>query len=183
LQCNQTYQSVYKKVGNLEKDRLDVIMLKKNEFVRYLTNKYNKKELLDELNKSVIEQAFQLVITYMKLIYDCSTLLNEIYSVNTEVIEKRLLKNSRNLKTLNDADDIVKFTQAIEMDEQLLNEIQDQKNEVDLIKVKLDNIENMMSAFKNQIASSEMSNTANFQIENILNEANALDNALKKKRV
>ena len=176
-ECQHTYQKVYRQVGPAARQRLDAIMTQKKELEEYFV-----KNADESLNKTIIEQALQLVIAYSKLLLTYSLRLKEVNAMDTQDLLDRINRNNRKLGSLESYDAVLKLTQAIEMDEKLVKEIQEQKNEVEMIGVKLDHIESMISAFKHQIISSDAVNPAVGEIESIVNEAMALDNALRENR-
>ncbi len=176
-ECRSTYQKVYKQVGAASRQRLDNIMEKKQELENYFF-----KNADDSLNKTIIEQALQLVIAYSKLLHTYSLRLQEVNAMDTKGLLERINKNNRKLGSLESYDAVLKLTQTIEMDERLVKDIQEEKNEVEMIGVKLDHIESMIAAFKHQIVSSDAVNPAVGEIESIVNEAMALDNVLRERR-
>lgn len=176
-ECRHTYQKVYRQVGPTARQRLDAIMAQKQELEEYFV-----KNADESLNKTILEQALQLVIAYSKLLLTYSLRLKEVDALDTKDLLDRINRNNRKLGSLESYDAVLKLTQAIEMDERLVKEIQEQKNEVEMIGVKLDHIESMISAFKHQIISNDVVNPAVGEIESIVNEAMALDNALRENR-
>lgn len=123
-----------------------------------------------------------VAIAYSKLLHTYSIRLQEVNALDARDLLERINKNNRKLGSLESYDAVLKLTQTIEMDERLVKEIQEEKNEVEMIGVKLDHVESMIAAFKHQIVSSNMVNPAVEEIESIVNEAMALDNVLRERR-
>jgi len=68
------------------------------------------------------------------------------------------------------------------MDEKLLQRLREERNQLEIVSVRLDQIESSIVGFKHRILSNEMSDPETQEIENAINEANALDNALNEQR-
>lgn len=176
--CENTYREVYGKVDNDSRNHLDNIINKKRELESYFF-----KNMDSDLNKTIIEQTFQLVMAYSKLLHTYTIRQSEVNALDVNSLLERINRNNRKLGTLESYDAVLKLTQAIEIDERLIKEIQEEKSSIEVIGAKLDHIESMISTFKHQIISSDKVNPAVEDIESILNEAMALNRVLRDKEV
>jgi hypothetical protein len=74
------------------------------------------------------------------------------------------------------------ISSIIEMDEQVIQRVKDEKNELERIHARLDYIESMIGMFKNQIISSIESEEMIEKLDTAVNEATALDSVLQERR-
>ena len=70
----------------------------------------------------------------------------------------------------------------IEMDENTIQRVKDEKNDLERISARLDYIESMLGMFKHQIISSIESEEMVEKLETAVNEATALDSVLQERR-
>jgi citrate synthase len=92
----------------------------------------------------------------------------------------RINTNNRKLGSLKNYEAVLELTKTVEMDEKLLKNLQDEREELEMVNVKLDQIESTIVGFKHRILSSELSDPETEEIENVINEASALDSALNE---
>jgi hypothetical protein len=175
-ECNDLYRSLYKKIDRNLRNRASGIMKQKNELMEYF-NKYSD----NALKQTIIEKALKLVNAYLNLVYNYSIRSREITSVSVNEIINRINYNNRKLGTLKSYDAVLELTKTIEMDEKLLQRVKEEREELEQAGVKLDYIESTIGGFKHQIMSSDSEDPATDDIENVINEATALDNVLNER--
>lgn len=175
-ECNELYRHLYKKFDRNMKNRAAGIMKQKNELMDYF-EKYSD----NPLKQTIIEKALKLVNAYLNLVYNYSVRSREITSISISEIVNRINYNNRKLGTLKSYDAVIELTKTVEMDEKLLQRIKEEREELEQASVKLDYIESTIGGFKHQIMSSETDDPASDDIENIINEATALDNVLNER--
>lgn len=175
-ECNNLYRQLYRSFDKVLKSRAVAIMKQKEELMEFF-EKYSD----DVLKQTIVEQALKLVNAYINLVHNYSLRKRELYSVNVTDIMDRINYNNRKLGTLKSYEAVLELTKAVELDEKLLQRIKDEREELERASVKLDYIESTIGGFKHRIMSSESADPDSAEIEQVINEATALDNVLNER--
>lgn len=133
------------------------------------------------LKGKIVEQTFNLLLIYLKLLINFSKRSKELSSFDISVIANRVNANNRKLNfnaNTNAAEDIKR---AIEMDEKMIERIKNERLELEKISAKLDYMESMVAMYRQQIISSLESEEMLERIETAINEADALDSVLEER--
>jgi len=170
------YKQVSRKIDKNLRNKAIRIIKQKDELMKYfLENRH------DPLKQRIVRQAFKLVAAYLHLIYSYSMRNSEISPMKMNDLLARINYNNRKLGTLKNYEAVLELTKTIEMDEKLLSKMKEEREELEMVSVKLDQIESTIGAFKHRIMASDMSDSMSEKIEDIINEAAALDTVLTER--
>jgi hypothetical protein len=175
-ECDDTYRRICNKLGKSLKSRATGILKQKNELLEYFRRLGD-----DPVRHRIIEQAMKLVVAYFNLIYNYSTRMSELSSENMNQLMARINFNNRKLGSLKSYEAVLELTKTVEMDEQLLKNMKEDRQELEQLNVKLDYIESTIIGFKHRILSTDTSDPEADEIEDVINEASALDNVLNER--
>jgi hypothetical protein len=175
-ECDDTYRQICNKIGRNLKSRAARIMKQKNELLEYF-----RKLSDDPIRHRIIEQAMKLVIAYFNLIYNYSVRMDELSPENMDQLASRINYNNRKLGALKSYEAVLELTKTVEMDEQLFKNMKEDRQDLEQLNVKLDYIESTIIGFKHRILSTNISDPEADEIENVINEASALDNVLNER--
>ncbi|MDF2522956.1 MAG: hypothetical protein K0R31_597 [Clostridiales bacterium] len=175
--CDDLYREVRKTVSKQELIKIKAILQDKDELMKLF---YEFKE--DYLKRKIIEQALNLVIAYIRLTAALSVRVKDLATVDVNLVRERIINNERKLLILKDQEAISDLKGAIEMDKELVDRINNERIQFQRTSSKLDYIESAIRSFKHQVVSSESSDEAVNDIQNIINEATALDNVLDQSK-
>jgi hypothetical protein len=139
-------------------------------------NKYSE----DPIKQRIIEQALKLVMAYLNLASNYSDRMRELSQQNLNELHARINTNNRRLGSLQNYEAVLELTKTVEMDEKLLKSLKEEREELEMVNVRLEQIESTIVGFKHRILSSELSDPETEEIETVINEATALDNALNE---
>jgi hypothetical protein len=173
--CNELYRNVIGKLDRNLKSKAAAILRQKNELMRFFS-KYSD----NPLKQRIIEQALKLVMAYLNLLYTYSTRSRELSSQSLNELVGRINYNNRKLGSLKSYEAVLDLTKTIEMDEKLLKSMREEREELEKTNVRLDYIESTIGAFKHRILSPDSMDPAAEEIEDVINEATALDNVLNE---
>lgn len=134
------------------------------------------------LKEKIVEKSLNLVISYTRLMTNYSIRSKELSEINISDLMNKINANRRKLSFMKDERMLEDITSIIEMDEQVIQRVKDEKNELERIHARLDYIESMLSMFKHQIVSSIESEEMVEKLETAVNEATALDSVLQERR-
>ena len=134
------------------------------------------------LKEKIVEKSLNLVISYIKLMTNYSIRIKELSELNTNDLMNKINANRRKLSFLKDERMIEDIKSIIQMDENNIQRIKEEKNELERINARLDYIESMLGMFKHQIISSIESEEMVEKLETAVNEATALDSVLQERR-
>jgi hypothetical protein len=129
-----------------------------------------------------VEQALNLIKAYIKLMVNFSIRCSELIEVDVNKIKDRINSNNRKLGFLKNSNAAFDLQKAIEMDQKLLERIEGEKGEIERVSAKLDYMESTIRMFKHRVLTSDYDDGAFSDIENIVNEAAALDTVLNDNR-
>lgn len=175
-QCDSFYRNISRRLRGGMREKVINIYAEKQALIGYYS------QVKDDLIKQkIVEQALNLVIVYFKLIYNYNVRAKEIYTINVDKIEERLRINRKKKECLTNPNAIADIERALELDERLMGKINSEKNELEMVHSKMDYIESAIVTFKHQIISNSDSDPALSEIDNVVNEAMALDNVLSNR--
>lgn len=163
-----TNAAYYKKLCSIIED--------KNEIM----NSYSKDDS-NYLKEKMAEHTLNLVITYIKLLKNFCIRSREISLTDVSPVMERISQNSRKLNFIKDAKVYEDLKKTIEMDEKIIKRLKEEKQELERMDTKLDYIKSTVSMFKHQIGLSMESEEVLEKIENVVNEAVALENVLDER--
>lgn len=176
-ECNRLYQNAFKRLPAGMRERIRNIYKEKQALVAYYVRTKS-----DPVKQRIVEQALNLVIVYFKLMLNYSIRIKEVNSANVQKIVERINANKRKLQLLTNPKAVEDLERAVELDEKIIERINNEKIELETISSKLDYIESAMLMFKHQIISNASTEPIAEDIDNVINEAIALDNALTSHR-
>lgn len=174
--CNELYRDVVRKLERNLKNKAVGILKQKNELIQFFS-KYSD----DPLKQKIIEQALKLVMAYLNLLYTYSVRSRELSSESLNELAGRINYNNRKLGSLKSYEAVLELTKTVEMDEELLKNMKEEREELEKTNVRLDYIESTIGGFKHRILSPESMDPAAEEIEDVINEATALDNVLNER--
>lgn len=161
---------------NIEKrTRVREIMKIKNEIIRSF--------LLDSessLKQRITKQAIELIIEYLHIVEHYYLKLGSTDNKKLEQIQKRIDENKEK-QNASGSEHNTELTDAIEIDERLLLNIKDEKEELDKINSKLNYIESSINLFNQQMKDDIDLEKSDGNVNSIINEAIALDNVINPK--
>ena len=172
-ECNSLYRHISRGLGKNQRNKALAVLKQKEELMDYF-----KKYCEDPIKQRIIEQALKLVIAYLSLAANYSDRMRELSQRNVNELVNRINVNNRKLGSLKNYEAVLELTKTVEMDEKLLKSLGEEREELEMINVRLEQIESTIASFKHRILSSELSDPESEEIENAINEASALDNAL-----
>ena len=175
--CNELYRDVVRKLDRNLRSKAAGILKQKNELMQFFS-KYSE----DPLKQKIIEQALKLVTAYLNLLYTYSTRSRELSPESLNELVGRINYNNRKLGSLKSYEAVIELTKTVEMDEKLLKNLKGEREELEKTNVKLDYIESTISGFKHRILSPDTSDPAAEEIEDVINEATALDTVLNERK-
>ncbi|HHV58827.1 MAG TPA: hypothetical protein GXX49_00740 [Clostridiaceae bacterium] len=135
-----------------------------------------------ELKENIVEKTLNLVVSYIKLLTNFCIRSRELAHVKIDEIITRLNENTRKINFINDPDVAQNISQMIELDRKIISRVNEEKNELEKIRTKLDFMESSIGMFKHQIISNiESSETLN-HLDDVIVEAMALDSVLESRK-
>ncbi|HOM01826.1 MAG TPA: hypothetical protein PLH43_03220 [Acetivibrio sp.] len=176
-ECNRLYQNAFRALPGGMRERIRNVYKEKQALVMYYVQTNS-----DPIKQSIVEQALNLVIVYFKLMMNYNMRIREINSVNAQKFIERINANKKKQEFLTNPKAVEDLQRAVELDEKILERIQNQKIELEMISSKLDYIESAILMFKHQIVSNSNADPIVEDIDNVINEAIALDNVLTSHR-
>jgi len=174
-ECNSHYRKIAGRLGKNLRIKAIRVLKQKEELMNYFKHYED-----DPIKQKIIEQALKLVFAYLSLASNYADSMGELSQQNLNELHTRINFNNRKLGTLKNYQAVLELTKTVEMDEKLLKALQEDREQLEMINVRLDQIESTIVSFKHRILSSELSDPETEEIENVINEATALDNALNE---
>lgn len=175
--CNALYRRISGRLGKNQRIKVIGVLKQKDELMRYF-ERYSD----DPIRQKIIEQALKLVAAYFNLTCNYCERARELSQQNLNELVSRINTNNRKLGSLKNYQAVLELTKTVEMDEKLLGELREDREQLEIVNVRLDQIESTIAGFKHRILSSDLSDPETEEIENAVNEATALDNALNEHR-
>lgn len=173
--CNSLYKKVLGRLDSDQRIKAAKVLKQKDELVDYF-DRYNE----DPIRQKIIEQALKLVMAYFNLIVNYCDRMGDLSQQNLNELVARINLNNRKLGSLKNYQAVLELTKTVEMDEKLLRNLNEEREQLEMVNVRLDQIESTIVGFKHRILSSDVSDPESDEIENAINEAVALDNALNE---
>ena len=177
IESNKLYRYVSGRLRAGMREKVTNIFQEKESLMIYYNNVKD-----DLIKQKIVEQALKLVLVYFKLMYNYSVRIKDIKSLNTGKVEERINNNRMKKENLINPKAKVDIEKALELDERLLERINREKNELEMVHSKLDYIESAIITFKHQIISNSDLDPEISEIDNVVNEAVALDNVLLSRK-
>lgn len=174
-QCNSLYRQVSRRLGRNQRIKTAKVLKQKEELVTYF-DRYNE----DPIRQKIVEQALKLVIAYFNLAVNYCDRMGDLSQQNLNELVARINLNNRKLGSLKNYQAVLELTKTVEMDEKLLRNLKEEREQLEMVNVRLDRIESSIVGFKHRILSNDISDPESDEIENAINEAVALDNALNE---
>jgi hypothetical protein len=162
----------------IQRQKLRKIMQDKDDIFKSL----KRGEGHSYLKEKIVEKSLNLIISYTKLLTNYSIRSKELSEINISDLMNKINANRRKISFMKDDRMLGDISSIIEMDEQVIQRVKDEKNELERIHARLDYIESMLGMFKHQIVSSIESEEMVEKLETAVNEATALDNVLQERR-
>ena len=162
----------------VQRQKLRKIMQDKDD----IFNSLKRGDEYSYLKEKIVEKSLNLVVSYTKLMTNYSIRSKELAEINISDLMNKINANRRKLSFMKDSRMMDDVKSIIEMDEQVIQRVKDEKNELERIHARLDYIESMLSMFKHQIVSSIESEEMVEKLETAVNEATALDSVLQERR-
>ncbi|MGE5613387.1 MAG: hypothetical protein ACM3XR_03185 [Bacillota bacterium] len=175
-ECNRLYWSVAGRLERSQRAKAARIIRQKESLMKYF-DKYCE----DPIKQRIIEQALKLVIAYLKLAASYSERARELSQRNLDELASRINENNRKLGSLKNYEAVLELMKTVEMDEKLLKSLKEEREQLEMVNVRLDQIESVITGFKHRILSNDFSGPESEKIENTINEAVALDNVLSER--
>jgi hypothetical protein len=175
-ECDAIYRQINRKMDKNLRNKAIEIIKKKDEL-----KKHFQENREDPLKQMIIEQAFKLVAAYLNLMYHYSVRSSEVSSSKVNDLVARINTNNRKLGSLQSYEAVLELTKTVEMDEKLLEQLKEEREELELVSVKLDQMESTIGSFKHQIVSADSDDPVSERIQDVINEAKALDNVLTRR--
>lgn len=166
-----------KKLGNKYAARLQRVLQDKNDIL----DTYFKDEN-DTLKFNIVEKSLNLVMSYVKLLNNFCIRSRDLEAVDVGKITERVNMNSRKVSFVKDYQAAEDLKKIMEIDQNLLSELVEEKKELGRISTKLDYMESAVGMLKRQLLSNVESNDILMNIEEAVNEAEALDRVLTERR-
>ena len=175
MECNSLYRRISRSLDKSLRTKAIGVLKQKQELISYFDRYCD-----DPIKQRIIEQALKLVQAYFNLTGNYSDRMREISQQNLNNLVSRINFNNRKLGSLKSYEAVLELTKTVEMDEKLLKSYKEEREELEMVNVRLDQIESTISGFKHRILSSDLSDPETEEIENVINEASALDSALNE---
>ncbi|MCX7709583.1 MAG: hypothetical protein N2484_07000 [Clostridia bacterium] len=134
------------------------------------------------LKEKITEQTLKLALAYVRLVVNYCMRAKDLKQADVGEIMERINMNARKMSFAKDphtADDIKK---VIEMDENLISRLKNERVELERINAKLEYMEGTVSMFKHQILSNVESEEMLEKLETAVNEVSALDTVLQERQ-
>lgn len=153
--------------------RVDNIFKTKSEIANYfLSREYSP------IKEKITLKSLELSVVYFRLMDIYISRLSDVSSKNLTSIEERISINRRKKIAALNPEYTSDLERAIEADEKLLQGLKEARKEVEKMSAKLNLIESTMALLKQQIYTEIHADDIFENIENTINEAQALENAL-----
>ncbi|HQA56557.1 MAG TPA: hypothetical protein PK033_01580 [Acetivibrio sp.] len=163
-----TNAAYYRKLSSLLNDKNEIIKSYNRDKSNYLRGK-------------IAEQALSLVVSYIHLLKDFCIRSREAGKVNVNAIMDRITQNNRKLNFINDSKVYDDIKRIIEMDMRIIERHKEEKSDLERVDARLECIKSTVSMLRHQINSGLDLGENLENVENILNEAVALENVLNER--
>lgn len=130
------------------------------------------------IKEKIVFKALDLADIYFRLMEGYASRLSDVSVSNLNNLDMKIQNNKRKLNMSPNSHYADDLRQAIETDERLLQRLREERHVVEKMGAKLNVIESTMLLLKQQYFAETQSDKVVEDIENTINEATALDNAL-----
>jgi Xaa-Pro aminopeptidase len=175
--CDELYREVRGELDRPSQKKVEDILQDKNELMELFRNHQE-----NYVGQRVTEQALKLVMAYTYLAVQYNQKRDAVVSGNAGEIIDDINSNVRKMNSLKDPQAIEDMKRAIEMEKKVLDRIEEDERELEKMAARLAYIESTMKTFKHQLQYSENTADTSAEIDSIINEAAALDQALNERR-
>ena len=175
-ECNNLYRRVQWRLGRSQRAKALRIIKQKDDLMRHFDRYCD-----DPIKQKIIEQVLKLVNAYLNLAANYCDRMRELSQQNLDELALRINENNRKLGSLKNYQAVLELMKTVEMDEKLLKSLKEEREQLEMVNVRLDQIESAITGFKHRILSNDLSDPESEEIENTINEAIALDNALNER--
>lgn len=176
-ECEQIADGAKNSTNSEKRYRVRKVLKFKDEIVELF---YKDRSRL--LKQKIAKQTIELVGVYVRLIENYYSRLKDVENNNLYEIEQRIKDNEEKAKKASDIEIRQELSDVIELDIKVLSRLTEEKDELDRINTKLNFIESSISLFKQQMLTSIESEDIFNNVQNVVNEAIALDNVLNEHR-
>lgn len=176
-ECNRLANEVKKQMFQPYYQKLRRVMEAKREIV----DSYFKGEK-SYLKEKIAEQTLKLILAYIRLSANYCTRFKELRQTDFREITERINMNTRKMSFAKDVHMAEDLQKVIDMDENLISRMKNEKAELERINAKLEYMEGMVSMFRHQIMSSLETEDMLEKLETAVNEVSALDSVLQERR-
>ena len=177
IEATRLYQNISRRLRAGMKEKVKNIYMEKESLMIYYSNVKD-----DPIKQKIVEQALNLVMVYFKLMFNYNLKIKDIKNLDASKVEERIKSNRKKQEHLINPRAKADLEKALELDERLLQRINSEKNELEMVHSKMDYIESAIVTFKHQIISNSDSDPDISEIDNVVNEAMALDNVLLSRK-
>lgn len=175
-ECDDLYRKVAGRIGRNMRNKAAGVMKQKRELMKYFGMNCE-----NPIRQRIVEQALKLVTAYFNLLCNYAVHMRELSTENMNELIGRINYNNRKLGSLKSYNAVLELTKTVEMDEKLLKDMKEDREELEKASVKLDYIESTICGFKHRILSEDSEDPEVEEIENVINEAAALDSVLNER--
>ncbi len=130
------------------------------------------------IKERIVFKAMELADIYFRLMEGYASRFSDVSVSNLSNLDMKIQNNRRKLNMSSNSHYADDLRQAIETDERLLQRLREERQDVEKMGAKLNVIESTMLLLKQQYFAETQSDEVVEDIENTINEATALDNAL-----
>jgi len=166
-----------KRLGNSYVIRLQKVLQDKNDIL----NTFYKDDS-DGLKSNIVEKSLNLVMSYVKLLNNFCIRSRDLDTIDVGKITERINMNTRKASFMRDSSAEEDLKKIIDIDQKLLSELIEERKELERTSTKLEYMESSVGMLKRQLLSNIESNDILSNIEEAVNEAEALDKVLSERR-
>ncbi|MDO8686198.1 MAG: hypothetical protein Q7J78_05965 [Clostridiales bacterium] len=134
------------------------------------------------LKEKIVDQSMNLVVVYLKLFINFCRRNRELSELDMGQIVERVNENVRKLSFMRDPLRTGDLRKVIDMDEKIINNIRQERVDLERTESKLGLMEGSVNMFKHRIITSIESEEMLSELETVVNEAEALDTVLEERR-
>lgn len=174
---NKLANEYRKRLGSTYAARLQKVLQDKNDIL----NTFFKDET-NGIKFNIVDKALNLVMSYVNLLNNFCIRSRDLEAVDVGKITERINMNTRKVSFTRDASAAADLQKIIDIDQNLLSELIDERKELGRISTKLEYMESSVGMLKRQLLSNIESDDILSNIENAVNEAEALDKVLTERR-
>jgi len=172
--CIRMSSEVRRLINFPDQKKIRKILSDKDEVIRL----YNSKES-NFISDEILEKSLNLVYTYFRLMKNYYLRSKDLSKINLNEISTRLSNNSRKVSFIKDEETTFNLKRIIENDEKIIENFKREKVDLERIKAKMEYMESTINILKHQILTSFDADDFSEKLDDAINEAEALGNALE----